>query len=277
MEWETTDRHVQRINRVIDGIRALPGVESVAITSALPGVRDEQQVEFVARRRACRLGAAPLVAEIRVVSPGYFETLRIPLLAGELCRRPADAGGKTGVVTEALVNRRFAELYLADRRDHRSSSRWRTRFVRQERSSVRCSSMLASSASWATRANVAPTAIPRRPCTPASVLPTPRRGTSSGRAAIRWRWRKPIRRKIHELEPHRSVYDVAPLETRIGDAFAQNRLRTWLADTIRYHGSQPVCCWCLRHIELRRQPAAGGSGASPCARRASTRASCISS
>jgi putative ABC transport system permease protein len=37
-----------------------------------------------------------------------------------------------------------------------------------------------------------------------------------------------VRFKLKELEPLRSVYDMAPLEEWIGDAFAQNRLRTVL-------------------------------------------------
>jgi putative ABC transport system permease protein len=37
-----------------------------------------------------------------------------------------------------------------------------------------------------------------------------------------------IRRRIHELEPSRSVYDVTPLESQISDAYAENRLRTIL-------------------------------------------------
>jgi putative ABC transport system permease protein len=37
-----------------------------------------------------------------------------------------------------------------------------------------------------------------------------------------------IRRKIRELEPQRTVYDIAPLDSRMGEAYAQNRLRTWL-------------------------------------------------
>jgi predicted lysophospholipase L1 biosynthesis ABC-type transport system permease subunit len=37
-----------------------------------------------------------------------------------------------------------------------------------------------------------------------------------------------VRLKLKELEPLRAVYDIAPLEDRIGDAFAQNRLRTTL-------------------------------------------------
>jgi putative ABC transport system permease protein len=37
-----------------------------------------------------------------------------------------------------------------------------------------------------------------------------------------------VRRKIHEVEPRRSVYDLTPLGDHISDAYAENRLRTIL-------------------------------------------------
>ena len=37
-----------------------------------------------------------------------------------------------------------------------------------------------------------------------------------------------IRRKIRELEPMRSVYEITPLAEHISDAYAENRLRTVL-------------------------------------------------
>jgi ABC-type antimicrobial peptide transport system permease subunit len=37
-----------------------------------------------------------------------------------------------------------------------------------------------------------------------------------------------IRRKIHEVEPRRSVYDITPLADQISDAYGENRLRTIL-------------------------------------------------
>jgi putative ABC transport system permease protein len=37
-----------------------------------------------------------------------------------------------------------------------------------------------------------------------------------------------LRRKIQEIEPGRSVFDITPLEERIDDAFAENRMRTVL-------------------------------------------------
>ena len=37
-----------------------------------------------------------------------------------------------------------------------------------------------------------------------------------------------IRKKIHEIEPARSVFDFTPLESHLSDAFSENRLRTIL-------------------------------------------------
>jgi putative ABC transport system permease protein len=37
-----------------------------------------------------------------------------------------------------------------------------------------------------------------------------------------------LRRKIQEIEPGRSVFDITPLDERIDNAFAENRLRTIL-------------------------------------------------
>jgi putative ABC transport system permease protein len=37
-----------------------------------------------------------------------------------------------------------------------------------------------------------------------------------------------VRRKLHEIEPGRSVYEISPLTSRLSDAFAENRLRTVL-------------------------------------------------
>jgi ABC-type antimicrobial peptide transport system permease subunit len=37
-----------------------------------------------------------------------------------------------------------------------------------------------------------------------------------------------VRRKLHEIEPARSVYNISPLTAHLSDAFAENRLRTVL-------------------------------------------------
>jgi putative ABC transport system permease protein len=224
--WETTDQHVQRINRAIDGIRELPGVESAAITSTLPGVRDEQQVEFaLAEGRA--EASAPLIAEHRVMSPGYFETLRIPLVTGELCRPSSDAKDKAGPVTETLVNRRFADVYLRDREVvglHISGGL--DALVKNGHLPAAPPSRIAGIVGDVREQGADRAPLPTVYTCFSAPNPAPWHivRTSNDPMAMA----AAIRRKIRELEPQRTVYDIAPLDSRMGEAYAQNRLRTWL-------------------------------------------------
>ena len=50
-----------------------------------------------------------------------------------------------------------------------------------------------------------------------------------------------VRQAIRALEPLRSVYEVAPLEARMGDAYSQNRLRTWLLSLFAITALALVC------------------------------------
>jgi putative ABC transport system permease protein len=50
-----------------------------------------------------------------------------------------------------------------------------------------------------------------------------------------------IRRRVRELEPARSVHDIASLEQRMGEAYAQNRLRTWLLSLFAITALALVC------------------------------------
>src|SRR5438876_5246695 len=92
------------IDRTLDELRSVPGVEATATSATLPGVPASYETEL-------KLSPPPadaerkIVAESRFVSPGYFTAMRIPLLAGALCRENAGPAG-------ALVNRSFAETFL---------------------------------------------------------------------------------------------------------------------------------------------------------------------
>jgi predicted permease len=204
-EEQDYNRTVQRINRTLDELRAMPGVTAAATTTQLPGTPGGVSAEFeLVEGRA----GERFPAEVRVVSPSYFETMRIPIAAGELCRRPVDATG----TTEVMVNRRFAERYLAGRQA-----------VGMHLAAVSPDRIIG------VVGDAREQGIDRSPA-PAVYMcfsaPTPFPlflvRTSGDPAALS----SAVRLKINELEPLRSVYDVAPLEERIGDAYAENRLRT---------------------------------------------------
>ena len=98
----------QRGRKAAQRIAALPGVDGAATSFGRPGVdgRFEQEVVFVEGADA---GDERMLAEVRSVSPSYFATLGVSLLAGELCRNPESGA------TEAMVNKSFATRYLAQR------------------------------------------------------------------------------------------------------------------------------------------------------------------
>jgi hypothetical protein len=94
----------QRIDRDLDALRAVPGVEAAAISSSLPGVpgNNETQVKLV---EGLQDPDRRLTAIDRFVSTGYFSVLQIPILAGSPCPQ-------NGTTQALLVNRSFNQRYL---------------------------------------------------------------------------------------------------------------------------------------------------------------------
>jgi hypothetical protein len=182
-----------------------------------------------------------MLAETRVISPAYFQTLRIPLQAGELCRRPADAGGETGVITETLVNRRFADRYLPDRDViglHLSGGLdglVKNGHLFGNPPPARIVGIVGDARETGADRAPAPTVYT---CFSA---PTPAPWTLVRTSGDPLAMAETIRLKIFELEPQRSVYDVALLEGRMGDAYAQNRLRTWFLTLFALTALALVC------------------------------------
>jgi predicted permease len=204
------NRTVQRINRSLDELARLPEVATAATTTTLPGLPNDFVVEFevVGLRDE---NAATNLAGLRMVSPSYFEALQIPVVEGELCRRPEDANG----VTEVMVNRAFVAQFL------------------QGRSAVGRHVTGPTTASPDRIAGVVgdarETGVDRPPApmiygcfaapTPIPWFLVKTRGEPQDAVAA-------VRTRLRQLEPQRSVYDTVPLPARIDEAYAQNRLRT---------------------------------------------------
>ena len=95
---------------VREEVEALPGVRSAAWINLLPLDRwgSNGNFQIAGRPAPERLEDAPF-AEFRVVSPGYFETLGIPLLRG----RAVAAEDRDPERPVAVVNRSLAETYFS--------------------------------------------------------------------------------------------------------------------------------------------------------------------
>ncbi len=90
--------------RAIAEIRAVPGVTSAALVRAVPlSGNSDARAYAVAGAPEPEKGRAP-VLQLNTISPGYFRTIRLPLVAGRDLNEHDDASGP-GVV---IVNETFA-------------------------------------------------------------------------------------------------------------------------------------------------------------------------
>ncbi len=90
----------------VDAVLRVPGVTSTAVTSQLPlsGDRDEYGVHI----EPTPTRAPATFSSFRyAVSPGYLETLRIPLRSGRLLDERDRAGALVALISESLATRAF--------------------------------------------------------------------------------------------------------------------------------------------------------------------------
>ena len=107
----------------LERVQSLPAVDSAGLVSALPLTGAERYVFFCPEGRVCQgLGKDPTIST-RDVSPDYFRTLRIPLLAGRVFS-PSDVAGspRVTVINQTTAKRYFGESnplgkHMANSRD----------------------------------------------------------------------------------------------------------------------------------------------------------------
>jgi putative ABC transport system permease protein len=223
----------QRIDRTIEELQGVPGVEGAAASTELPGVPSQYPTEL--RFAEGQLDPQQkMVAESRFISPGYFATMQIPLLAGELCSEPqmnlnSSASDPTGIhhvefrAIQVVVNRSFADTYPAGSTviGHHLQALGNSFMKPEDAGEVR--GIVGDAREEGMNRPPSPTVYW---CFGAPGGPDPFYLVRT--RAEPMTMAKTIREKIHEIEPGRSVFDITPLEARIDDAFAENRLRTVL-------------------------------------------------
>ena len=100
------ERRTAFFARLLERVRALPGVQAAGFSSALPLTWDGGTAAFAPEGLVPRQDLI-LDANNRVVSPGYFEALRIPLRRGRLIR---ESDGRDAPPV-ALINETMARKF----------------------------------------------------------------------------------------------------------------------------------------------------------------------
>ena len=210
MSGDNFSRFQQRYAAALQELAALPGVESAATSSfSLPGVPTAFEQEY-----GLPAGhvdpATRVIAEERSVSPSYFATLGIPVVEGQLCRYGGGPG--TG---EVLVNRSFVERYggggalvgslLSRAQLPQGSTITGVVGDVRERGLDRPPAPTVYFCNFA--GSPTPFVLVRTRSDPDAVVAT-------------------VRAKMKELEPLRAMFSISSLDEQIGDAYAENRLRT---------------------------------------------------
>jgi predicted permease len=93
---------------VLEKIRTIPGVRSAGVISILPLQNAWTNGDFaIEGRPAPRPGQEP-IAELRVASPGLFQSLGIPVLRGrDFTESDGASGSKVTIINEALARKYF--------------------------------------------------------------------------------------------------------------------------------------------------------------------------
>jgi putative ABC transport system permease protein len=209
--WAETDMR-ERGKRMLEFLETIPGVERASLAFSFPGVPTEYPTELTMVEGSAGV-ESKIMAETRYVSPGYFDVLRIPRLAGEGCREQPNPG-----FISALVNRSFANVYFPGI----DPIGRHLRGPNPNAPPLRILGIVGDAREMGL--NKAPVPVLYSCATaaqPNSFFLV--RTRTQARSMM-----ESIRRKLREIEPSRSVYDVSLLEERLTDAFAQNRLRALL-------------------------------------------------
>jgi len=108
VKYETLEQQRAFSTRLLDAVHRIPGVDSAAVTFGLPLSGTSFQLSYTVEGRPAPPPNAEPRAQVRIVSPGYFATVGIPLVRGRVFGEADRAGSpRTMVVSEETVRRYF--------------------------------------------------------------------------------------------------------------------------------------------------------------------------
>jgi predicted permease len=210
-------RRVAVVDSLLARVRSLPGVVSAGVTSNLPvNINNDFGGFSIEGRPVHRLGEFQIVNN-RIITPGYLESMGIPLVAGRSFT-PADREGATQavIISERLAKRFFPGESPLGRRlkpgPQESHHPWMTivgvaKDVKDEKLRAECDitwylpyPQFANVVVWATNVNLAV----RTRQDPVSLAPA-------------------LSRAIHEVDPTLPIFQIAPTRELLAESLAQKK------------------------------------------------------
>ncbi len=107
--YKDADDQNRYFKQTLDALRSSPGVESAACIAPLPFYGWQMSISFTIDEQTQPPPGQEPGADIRIVSDGYFDTMRIPVKSG----RPFDARDTKGSPPVVIINESFARTYFA--------------------------------------------------------------------------------------------------------------------------------------------------------------------
>jgi putative ABC transport system permease protein len=208
----TSERRTLFYRDAVAALRALPGVTSAAAGNSLPVIGTPRGGTIFHRLGTPELpmNERPLTT-VRVITPGYFRTLRIPVLRGREFTEADDANPQAGFV----VNEAFAKAYLSDLDPLGASLKvW----MEQENPHLPVIGVVGNVSEWSVRDNPQPT-----------VFYNHRRLAETGmtlfvRAAEPEALTKAAVAAVRDIDPNLAVTKVRTFESALADSLARERL-----------------------------------------------------
>ncbi len=107
-ETNNLPRLAQRLNRTLQALQDLPGVASAAMAYGLPGTGQDIVAQYHILGRDTETEGHKVFVDGDNVTPDYFAVLGVPILSGATCRINLDPQAPAA----GLVNRSFADRYF---------------------------------------------------------------------------------------------------------------------------------------------------------------------
>src|SRR5580765_6471153 len=205
-------------------VRALPGVESAAVAASLPMIGSPRGGttfhELGAPERPANDRPSTVV---RMVAPGYFHTLRIPVLRGREFTDADNANPMTGFI----VNETFARRYLLGRDPLATSISVR---MQAENPYLPIIGVVGDVSEGSVRAAPQPTVFYSHGRMPWSTMTLFVRGRQPESFV------RPVTAALHELDPTLVVSNVHTIESALAESLARERISALISTSFGVSG-----------------------------------------